>query len=152
MDPFGRLLGNNFTFTPNYFSNRIRHGFGNLIIYGEVVRHPTTLFSSNGDKSPGHDGYTTYSSKNHGPLCSRMCVSQGTAWVQCTGALDSLRCCHVYKNCTKLDMWQHLNGSSAPVHWTQAFPYQPYIPSFLLMYVVNATILTLVPKVPNFLK
>ncbi len=23
---------------------------------------------------------------------------------------------------TKLDMWQHLNGSSAPMHWTQAFP------------------------------
>ena len=46
----------------------------------------------------------------------------GVAWVECTGALDPLSCCHVSKNGTKLNMKQHLNGSSAPVHWTQAFP------------------------------
>ena len=26
----------------------------------------------------------------------------GVAWVQWTGALDPLRCCHVSKNCTKI--------------------------------------------------
>ena len=34
----------------------------------------------------------------------------GMAWAQCTGILDPLRCCHVYKNCIKLDMWQILTG------------------------------------------
>jgi hypothetical protein len=46
----------------------------------------------------------------------------GKAWVQCTGALDPLRCCHVFSFVQFLYTWQHLNGSSAPVHWTQAVP------------------------------
>ena len=46
----------------------------------------------------------------------------GMAWVQCTRVLNPLGCCHVYKNYIKLDTWQNLNGSSAPVHWTQALP------------------------------
>ena len=43
------------------------------------------------------------------------------AWVQCTGALDLLRCCYVSSFVQFLDTWQHLNESSASVHWTQAF-------------------------------
>ena len=40
---------------------------------------------------------------------------------ECTGALDPLRCYHMYKNGIKLDTWQHLNGSNI-VYWTQTFP------------------------------
>ena len=47
----------------------------------------------------------------------------GTAWVQCTGALDPLRCCRVSSFVEFLYMWQHLNRSSAPVHSIQAVPF-----------------------------
>jgi hypothetical protein len=47
---------------------------------------------------------------------------EGKAWVQCTRALDPLGFCHVSSFIQFLYTWQHLNGSSATVHWTQAIP------------------------------
>ena len=57
---------------------------------------------------------------------SHYIILKGVAWVQCTRALDPLRCCHVSSFVQFLNTWQHLNGSSTLVHWTQVFPYFKY--------------------------
>ncbi len=65
----------------------------------------------------------------------------GKAWVQCTGALDPLRCCHVSSIIQFLYMWQYLNGSGVPVHWNQAVP----LWCCLLLYYIKLS-LTFLPK------
>ena len=69
------------------------------------------------------------SGKNHMPILnnhtlpsSTRCCPMGKAWVQCTKVLDPLRYCHVFSFVQFLYTCQHLNWSSAPVHWTQAVP------------------------------
>ena len=47
---------------------------------------------------------------------------KGSGLVQCIGALDLLRCCHVSSFIQFLNTWQHFNGSNALLHLTQAFP------------------------------